>query len=412
MQAAAQLSAGDWRGHAPAFLAGSAAATAMVSIAASQILLGLAIVALLASGTRLRWPPVSLPLAVFFGWTLLSFMASGHMREGLPQIKKFYVFLILFVVYSAIENLRQVRWMALACIGLATISSLWSLEQFARKYAQARAAHVDFYTFYIPSRVSGFMSHWMTFSGEMMMALMLALSLVLFARPKDRPGAVILLGSGLLIGVGLLAAETRSMWGGAAAGALFLLWRRSRWLVLLLPVLAGGLYAVNLFEIRERISSMLAPHEVDSNEHRALLRRVGAEMIKAHPVLGLGPEQVGKQFDGYVPADVPRPIPSSYYTGHLHNIYYQYAAERGLPALLALLWLLGRALYDFFRALGKVGRDAPSSWILHAAVACTLAVMAGGFYEVNLGDSEVLAVFLSMLACGYLAVDQAQRTVR
>jgi O-antigen ligase len=125
-------------------------------------------------------------------------------------------------------------------------------------------------------------------------------------------------------------------------------------------------------------------------------------MIKAHPFLGVGPEQVGPQFESYVPSDVPRPLPHGYY-GHLHNIYYHYAAERGVPALLALLWLLGRAFYDFVRTL-RGSLDSECRWVLYAALAVLIAVMLSGYEEVNLGDSEVLAMFLAVVACGYVAV--------
>ncbi len=113
---------------------------------------------------------------------------------------------------------------------------------------------------------------------------------------------------------------------------------------------------------------------------------------------------MGAQFESYVPADVPRPIPHGYY-GHLHNIYYHYAAERGIPALLALLWLVGRAFYDFARGLrGQQGSE--SRWVLFASLAVIIAVMLAGYEEVNLGDSEVLAMFLAVVSCGYVALGE------
>jgi O-antigen ligase len=126
-------------------------------------------------------------------------------------------------------------------------------------------------------------------------------------------------------------------------------------------------------------------------------------MIKAHPLLGVGPEQVGAQFESYVPADVPRPLPHGYY-GHLHNIYYHYAAERGVPALLVLLWLVGRAFYDFVRGLRSPVPE--SRWVLYMSLAVILAVMLAGYEEVNLGDSEVLAMFLAVVSCGYVALGE------
>ena len=62
-------------------------------------------------------------------------------------------------------------------------------------------------------------------------------------------------------------------------------------------------------------------------------------MIEAHPLLGLGPEGPRYHFDEYVPEDVPHPRPEGWY-GHLHNIYLQYAAERGIPTMLMLMWML------------------------------------------------------------------------
>ncbi len=393
----------------PAYLAGSAVAAAIVSIVASEILLGLALVSLLVSRQQIRWPAATAPLALWMVWTLISLAASGHAREGLPQIKKFIWFAMLFVVYNAVRELRQIRGVVVACIAAASLSSVWGLEQFARKYRAyeaVRSGYRDFYTYYVADRITGFMGHWMTFSGQMMMALVLLGAIILFS--IEHRGKWWFAAAGAFIAVALFLAETRSMWGGAVAGVVYLLWFSRRWLIAALPAIAAILFLANPFGARERMISIVRPHgDLDSNQHRAVLRRIGAEMIRAHPLLGVGPEQVGKQYQQYIPPDVPRPLPTGYY-GHLHNIYFHYAAERGLPALAALLWFLGRALYDFARTLRRLPASPASSGesrlILHGAIAVILAMMVGGYEEVNLGDSEVLALFLGVVGCGYAAV--------
>jgi putative inorganic carbon (hco3(-)) transporter len=381
-------------------------AAAIVSIVASEILLGLALLALFIPPqpalNKIRWPAVTAPLVLWMVWTLVSLAASGHPREGFPQIKKFIWFAMLFVVYNAVRELRHIRGAVIACIAAATLSSAWAMVQFARKYHAAQLLHRDFYSYYVADRITGFMGHWMTFSGQMMMALVLLAALVLFSR--DPRGKVSLGVAGILIATALYFAETRSMWGGAVVGVVYLLWFSRRWLIVALPVLAAILFLVNPFGARERMISIVRPHgDMDSNNHRAVLRRIGVEMIRAHPLLGVGPEQVGKQYQQYIPPDVPRPLPTGYY-GHLHNIYFHYAAERGLPALAALLWFLGRALYDFARTLRRLPTNE-AAWILHGAIAVILAMMVGGYEEVNLGDSEVLALFLGAVALGYSALD-------
>jgi len=392
--------------RASVYLAGAAVASAIVSIVAAEILMALALVALfIPPRMRLRWPAVTAPLILWMAWTLVSLAASDHTRDGLPQIKKFIWFVMLFVVYNAIRELRQIRGVVIACAAAAALSSAWGLEQAARKYhayQAVRSGFRDFYSYYVAARITGFMGHWMTFSGQMMMALVLVGALLLFSR--DRKWSWPLAAAGVLIAVGLFIAETRSMWGGAVAGVVYLLWFSRRWMIAAIPVLAAILYLANPFSARERIISIVRPHgDTDSNQHRAVLRRIGVEMIRAHPLLGVGPEQVGKQYQQYIPPDVPRPLPTGYY-GHLHNIYFHYAAERGLPALAALLWFLGRALYDFARTLRRLPDSAHTRWILHGAIAVILAMMVGGYEEVNLGDSEVLAMFLGVVGCGYAAV--------
>lgn len=391
------------------YITGAAAVLTVVSIAAFEILMGVALVALLASRQRLRFPPVLLPFTLFVAGTLVAVAASGHARAGLPQVKKLYLFLLLALVVSAFRTVAQIRWIAMGWALAASLSAAWSLEQFARKYEAAKAAHQDFYLAYVSARITGFMGHWMTFSGHMMMAVLVVAAVVFFS--NDRRWIGWLIAAAMLIGIGLVAAETRSMWLGAGVGGTYLVWLWRRWVVLALPLLAAILLIANPFELQERAISVFHPHgDVDSNEHRAVTRRVGWEMIKAHPWLGLGPEQVGPQFEQYVPADVPRPLPTGYY-GHLHNIYLQFAAERGVPTVLALMWVLGQALVDFTRALRRLRPTSSSGtviaderWVLHAAIAVTIAVLVAGLFEYNLGDSEVLAMFLAVLGCGYVAV--------
>src|ERR1700691_5642901 len=89
------------RSDAPLYLAGAAAITTVVSIRAFEILMALALLALIVMRRRWRVPPIWFPLALFLLGTLASLAASGHVREGLPQVRKFYVYLMLFLVTSA-----------------------------------------------------------------------------------------------------------------------------------------------------------------------------------------------------------------------------------------------------------------------------------------------------------------------
>jgi O-antigen ligase len=245
------------------------------------------------------------------------------------------------------------------------------------------------------------MSHWMTFSGQLMIVWLLTVALLLLSPwPRGRRLWLWLgMASAILTLTALVLGMTRGVWLGCAAGLLYLVWRWKPRLLLAVPVLLVAGFLLAPPSVRTRLESFVRPKgQLDSNQHRIVCWRTGFEMIKARPLLGLGPEIVHRDFVQYVPADIPRPLPEGYY-GHLHSIYIHYAAERGIPALLFLLWMFGKILADF----GRAPRDR---FFLHGAVAVVIAVMIEGAFELNLGDSEVLAMFLTVVVCGYLTLEE------
>ena len=392
--------------RAARWLAFASATSILFSIAVSQILLALAVAALLLSGEKLRWPRIWLPLACFLLGTLISLAFSGEIVAGLPQVRKMYVFLELLVVYSAVREARMVRWLFLTWAGFAGITAIRGFAQFAAKVHEAHQLGRDFYTYYVSERITGFMSHWNTFSAQEMFALLM-LGAFLFFSPHARRRVWIWIVCGALIAFAAFLGWTRAVWVGSAVGAFYLLWCWQRRFVLALPVIAALAFVASPHSIRERITSMVRPHgDVDSNGFRIVTWRTGMVMIERHPLLGLGPEGVNHHFQEYVPADIPRPLPTGWY-GHLHNIYLHYAAERGIPTMLCLMWMLGQMLWDFRRGLSALppGRS-DRRFLLHGAIAVVLATLAEGFFELNLGDSEVLTMFLAVTAAGYLALEK------
>lgn len=389
------------------WLAFGSASSILFSIAVSNILLALSLATLLLSGAKLRLPPIQWPLGLFMLGTVISLALSDGPSAGRPQIRKFFVFLILLVVTSTFRELRQVRWLTAALVTFGTLSAIRALTQFATQLRECGES----YGCLVGERISGFMSHWMTFGGHMMIVLMFLAAFIFFAAPPKRPGWLYVL-CGLLIAASIFAGGTRSIWLATAAAGSYLLWSWKRWTVLIAPaVIVVALLVAPPF-LKQRFTSAWKPHgELDSNQHRLILWRTGWQMIKAHPVFGLGPEHVKLQFQKYLPADITK-LPEGWY-GHMHNIYIHYAAERGIPTMLALMWMLGKMLFDFFMALRKLP-PGPSDarFILHGSLAVLLAILIGGIFELNLGDSEVLTLFLAMMSCGYVAVEasNAQRT--
>ena len=385
----------------------ASAVCALFSIAACQILLAMALAALLLSGARLRFPPVWLPILLFTAGSLISLALSDDPGDGLSQIRKFYVWLMLLVVFSTLRDPVWIKRLFLAWGGAAAITSLRALVQFYHKVEEARLVGRGFYDYYVAERITGFMSHWMTFSGQMMYVIILLAAYLMFA-PGARKRMFLWMACLALVGAALLLGFTRSIsFVATPAALLYLIWFWKRKALLAVPVLAVVAFLAAPQSVKTRFTSIFQPGQVDSNEFRKVAWLGGLRIIEQHPWFGLGPERVKARFMEFIP-DVPRPLPMGWY-GHLHSIYLHYAAERGIPTMLALLWFLGHALWTFFREarLLPPGRG-DLRFILHACAAAVIATLAEGFFELNLGDSEVLTMFLAIVACGYAAAECAR----
>src|SRR5580692_2131577 len=141
--------------RAACWLTFGAAASIVLSIAAFNILMGIALAALLFSGDKLRLPRIKLPLAIFMGLTVIAWICSPDpWIDGYPQIKKFWVFCILLLVFSTLRSLATIRWLFLTWVGLASISALRGFVQFAEKMQAAHQSGVDAYTYYVAERIT------------------------------------------------------------------------------------------------------------------------------------------------------------------------------------------------------------------------------------------------------------------
>lgn len=194
----------------------------------------------------------------------------------------------------------------------------------------------------------------------------------------------------------LLLSFTRSVWLALIAASLYLLAAAKPRGLLAVPVLLAVVYAAPPHSVRRRVHSILP----GANENRLVMWRTGLNMIMAHLVLGVGPGLSRPHFVAFQPADVGE-LPPGFY-GHLHNVYIHFAAERGIPAALIVLWLFGRILWDM--RLGLRGLPDGRRFLLHAGVAGTLAVALVSYFDVSLGDSEILGAYLAIVAIAYRGV--------
>ncbi len=384
--------------EAAAFLAlAGCVSLAMVSIAASEILLAVAGLGYL----RLRRqqdgpvPPgkrIILPMLAFMAWMIIAALASPNPALGLTIAKKFYLYLLVFLVPFIARGEGRAIWICKALFAAALFASLCGLAQFVSD------PHRD-----LLHRISGFMSQWMTYSGLLMLALVILVAYALHFGLRHHVWVIPVLA---FIFPALLFSQTRSSWMGAMAGiaVLILLWRPRAIAALILLVLA--LYLLSPDMIRERFRSGLDPSDPNTR-NRIELFQTSMRVIRDHPWLGVGPKNIKYEALKYRGSNE---FPDWMYQ-HMHNNVLQIAAETGIVGLALWLWFMLRLAWD---ALGtyrgalrhasypggeKLRREA--AMISSAALGSWAALVVAGMFEYNFGDSEVLILFLFTTSVPY-----------
>jgi O-antigen ligase len=230
---------------------------------------------------------------------------------------------------------------------------------------------------------------YMTYSGVLMLVTCAAVARLVFHQREWIWPAIAV--PALL--VALRSTLTRNAWLGAAAGVAALLGLRNWKLALLAPLAAIALLFVAPGDIRTRALSMFDPNH-PNNRDRVTMVHVGIGMIKAHPIWGVGPEEVDDEYVRYRPAEFVNPV-----NPHLHNVPLQIAAERGLLALAAWIWFIVAAALD---ALGRVRRGETPA-LSATAFAALVAMVVAGMFEYNFGDSEFLMLLLGLISLPFAA---------
>ncbi len=146
--------------------------------------------------------------------------------------------------------------------------------------------------------------------------------------------------------------------------------------------------------ILSRVESIGDLNDPASRDRVAMLRS-GVQIVKDHPVTGVGPDMISVVYAQYRDATYG----VNEINPHLHNVPMQIAAERGIPALAIWLWFVLVASRDLWRQL----RAGEAKAVAGAGVAAMVAMLVAGQFEYNFGDSEFLMLFLGLITLPYAA---------
>jgi putative inorganic carbon (hco3(-)) transporter len=374
--------------------------TLEISLAASQAFLAAAgvayIVHLFRARPAVKFPPIKLPLGLFCLLTILSVFWASNSAVGWLAVRKLALFAIFLLAVNLIASRRHLRALFQALFFTSALAGAVAMGQFVAQYRRVSALHPGRVYFYMTlERITGFMGHWMNFSGQQMLAALGLAAFLLLARRAGKIWWIVM----AVAAASIVLSFTRGVWLGCLVGGVYLIARwKPRWL-LVIPILLLAGYLASPRLVRERVQLAFHPTRDPALSIRFEMWRNGWRMIQAHPWLGVGPNNIVEVYDLYLPPGKP---PEVGYHNHLHNNFIQFAAERGLPCLAAWIWLMVALGWHAWRIRRRLARSA-QAWIADAALAGWLAFVVEGCFEFNFGTSPVLMVFLFVMSTPFVA---------
>ena len=365
-------------------------ASLQVSIAAAGILLTALLLSWGAILVRGRVapaaPPFFLPLVVFAAATLVSSAFSIDPAASFADNKQLLLFLIVPAVYQIVRG-RSGTVVIDVLVTVGAASAAYGIIQYG-------ILHYDS----LQRRPDGALSHYMTYSGTLMLVICAAVARLVFGS-RDRIWSALVMPA--LI-VALAVSLARNAWVGACVAVGLLLVLKDLRLTALLPIAIAVIFALAPDSVTNRIMTMFDA-ENRTNQDRFAMLEIGARIVASDPLTGAGPNMIPRVYEQYRPDYAVEPI-----NPHLHNVPMQIAAERGLPALAIWLWFVAALALSLFR-LFRRGRDR---MLPAAGLAATAAMLAAGLFEYNFGDSEFLMLFLVIVTLPFAAARDAAASDR
>ena len=389
------LGSGGARGAAPrsvGFYCFAGHLWTIFGLALSNALLAIAAIATWRGRHRLTrpWHEVSglmVPLAVYMGLLALSALASHQPEVSVPELKEIFS---LATVALAVLWLRDEQAIRRVLDGLLIMVTIFVIHGIGQNYLGGYGS--------LHHRVVGLFSHYQTFSGVLLLGLLLLCARLLAGGEHRRPWHALALVPVLWA---LLLTLTRGAWVAAIvtlSGLLLVRFRRRLPLFLVggaMLAIAFGLLAPDSWN--ERMRSIVDLRD-PSNYDRLCMTEAGFHMVTERPLFGLGPEMVAERYPIYRHPTAPR-----FTVPHLHNSFLQIATEQGLLGLAAYGWLMLAGVALAWRGYRRDGGfEGPRADLYLAALLTLVGFNLAGLFEDNWRDTEIQRWILFTLAipCG------------
>ncbi len=361
----------------------------LISISLTQSFLALALVfwliALFKRELKFTAPGFFWSLLAYAALSLIVCFFSVNPAMSFKDSRELLLYLVVPITMAGLSSGRERTRTTLALLASGLLSSLYSIGYYLFSSQPGE-------------RIQGFMGHYMTQAGLLLLFLCAAVTFLLYSRNKSRWAW----GIAIILAVFSLALTlTRSAWVGFVIALAFLLFLYRPKALIIVPVVVGFFLLVSPRPMKQRALSIFSLKSY-GNKQRIEYLKAGWRIVRDFPLHGTGPKMVDEVFQNpkYGLSAITRQ------NVHLHNNIVQIAAERGIPTLLAWTVFIVWAFLSLFRLLKD--RKAAVFPFAAAGAAALLALFTAGLFEYNFADSEVAVLFLYLITAPFASLEKGR----
>jgi O-antigen ligase len=245
---------------------------------------------------------------------------------------------------------------------------------------------------------SPFMHH-----NHIAMNILLVLPLAVALLCEERRSRLLYGTMTVIMLLGFILSNSRGGWVGAAALALFLLWkaRSGKLRTLVISLIVVTLVTISIFSFsRARLLTLSKPMADTSFQCRITMWKISAQIFRDHPLVGIGfSNNIFTALEHKYALELfSRGIikEPEMFDPHPHSLLMQVLVYLGLAGFAILLWLISSVIETIGQIAGKEGK----SMVLTAIQAGLIGFFVSNFTDTVLNSTQTtLTLFLIL---GYL----------
>lgn len=295
-----------------------------------------------------RATPLDIPIIFFVVVSLcLMLVNSPILKIGIDGFRQVVQQILwYFIVAQLVSSSKNVRWLLYITVSIGGLLGLHGIYQYIT-HAEMPSYWVDRLESGITTRVFSIIGSPNILGSLMVLLIPIALSFV-FSENKIFK-KLIFIGITLAMSATLVFTSSRSAWIGFVVAMAVYFWLKDKRLIILLVLLVFAAYTF-VPTIAHRVNYLLSPEYLVSSASGGRVARwtIGIDIIKQHPLFGVG---LG-QFGGAVAQNYK--IPNAFY---IDNYFLKIAVEMGLVGLTAFCILIYNALAWGLRAVKRTANS-------------------------------------------------------